>query len=125
MTNYPLGDLLIRIKNAVMAKNRETLAPYTKLGFDVAKSLQKTGYLSEVSQKEGMLNIKFAFSHKEPVLVDIKLVSKPGRRIYAGVQEIEKKKGPSIFLLSTSKGVLTSSEALKTRVGGEVIAEIW
>ncbi len=125
MTNYPVGDLLIRIKNAVRAKNGETSAPHTKFSFAVAKALQKAGYLAEVSQKDGDINMKLAYSHKEPVLIDIKLVSKPGRRIYAGVREIEKKKGPSIFLVSTPEGILTSIEVLKAGKGGEVVAEIW
>ena len=125
MTNYPVGDLLIRIKNTVMAKNRVTSAPYTKLNFAVAKAMQKAGYLAEVSKKEEKIHMDLAYSHKEPVLMDIKLVSKPGRRVYAGIQEIEKKKGPSTFLLSTPKGILISSEALKAGVGGEVIAEVW
>lgn len=125
MTNYPVGDLLIRIKNAVRAKNGETVAPYTKFNFDMAKALQKAGYLAEVSLKDSDIKMKLAYSHKEPVLIDIKLVSKPGRRIYASVKEIEKKKGPSIFIVSTPKGILTSMEVLKAGIGGEVVAEIW
>ena len=125
MTNYPIGDLLIRIKNTVMAKNDETVAPHTKFNFNMAKSLQKAGYLSEVSTKDGEIKMKLAQSHKEPVLIDIKLVSKPGRRVYASAQEIEKKKGPSIFIISTPKGILTSMEAVKAGIGGEIVAEIW
>ncbi|MDP3994413.1 MAG: 30S ribosomal protein S8 [bacterium] len=125
MTNYPIGDLLIRIKNAVMAKNDEAVAPNSKFNLNMAKALQKAGYLYDVSTKDGDIKMKLAQSHKLPVLVDIKLVSKPGRRIYANAKEIEKKKGPSIFIISTPKGILTSMEALKAGVGGEVVAEIW
>jgi len=125
MTNYPVGDLLIRIKNAAMAKNDETAAPNTKFNLNMAKALQKAGYLADVSTKDGDIKMKLARSHKQPVLIDIKLVSKPGRRVYASVKEIEKKKGPSIFIVSTPKGILTSMEALKAGVGGELVAEIW
>ena len=57
--------------------------------------------------------------------MNIKLISKPGLRIYLGADEIAKKKSPSIYLVSTPKGVISSLQAVKERVGGEVIAEIW
>ena len=58
------------------------------------------------------------------VLLDLKLVSTPGLRIYMGVEELEKIRKPSILILSTSKGVMSSREALKVRLGGEVIVEV-
>lgn len=125
MINYQIGDFLIQIKNAALAKNREIVTRTTKLKLAVAKTLKKEGFISEVSEKGQTLTIKLAYQHKEPVLIDLKLVSKPGRRIYAGIAEIEKKKGPSILLMTTPQGVISSKQALKLRVGGEVIAEIW
>ena len=61
---------------------------------------------------------------KMPVLVELKLVSKPGKRVYIGVEEIREHKGLSFFILSTPMGIMASKDALKKNIGGEVIAEI-
>lgn len=58
-------------------------------------------------------------------MINLKLVSKPGLRIYMTADELEKKKGPSIYLISTPLGIISARQAIKSRVGGEVIAEIW
>lgn len=125
MTNYQVGDFLIRIKNAALAKEQTVPCVLTKQNYAVAKTLQKAGYLNEVVKKENQLTIKLAFSHKAPVLTDLKIVSRPGQRIYLSVADLRKKKGPSIYILNTPKGVLASSSAIKEGTGGEVIAEIW
>lgn len=124
-TNYPVGDFLIRIKNAVQAKNREVKDASSKKKVAVAKALEKAGLIEEVKSKGGILNLSLKFSHKSPVLMDIKLVSKPGKRVYYKLSDIEAKRSPSIFLVSTPKGILTTKEAKKIGSGGEIIAEIW
>jgi small subunit ribosomal protein S8 len=124
-TNYPVGDFLIRIKNAAQAKNRVVEDSSTKKKLAVAKALEKAEFLEDVKSKDGVLSLSLKFSHKNPVLMDIKLVSKPGRRVYYKLSDIEAKRGPSIFLVSTPKGVLTTKEAKKIGSGGEIIAEIW
>ena len=124
-TNYPVGDFLIRIKNAAQAKNREVRDTSSKKKVAVAKALEKAGLIEEVKSKGGILNLSLKFSHKSPVLMDIKLVSKPGKRVYFKLSDIEAKRGPSIFLISTPKGILTTKEAKKIGSGGEIIAEIW
>ena len=123
-TNYPVGDL-IRIKNAAQAKNREVKDTSTKKKVAVAKTLEKAGFVEDVKSKGGILSLSVSFSHKSPILMDIKLVSKPGRRVYYKLSDIEAKRGPSIFLVSTPKGILTTKEAKKIGSGGEIIAEIW
>ena len=125
MTNYPVGDFLIRVKNAVLARNREVVVANTKLIKEVAKVLKREGFLESISEKGGELSVRLSFRRKEPVILGIKLVSKPGLRIYMGIDELEKKKGPSMFIISSPKGVMSSSEAKKKRLGGEVIAEVW
>lgn len=125
ITNYPIGDFLIRIKNAVLAKNREVMVDSTKLIKEMANVLKKEGLLQEVKENKGKLIVQLAYRRKEPVVLDIKLVSRPGLRVYASVDELEKKRGPSTYILSTPKGVMTSKEAIKKRLGGEVIAELW
>lgn len=125
VVNYPVGDFLIRIKNAALADKRELDVSETKLIKAVADVLKKEGYLEKVTEKQGKLNIRLAYRRKKPVLFKLKLVSKPGLRVYMTVKELEKIKGPSIFILSTPKGVISSQEAKKERLGGEVIVEIW
>lgn len=125
VTNYSVGDFLIRIKNAAMADRKELLVGYTNEVHELAKVLKEIGFLEEVKKEEGKLNVRITFRKKEPVILGLKLISKPGLRIYMGVKEIEKIRKPSILLLSTPKGILTSKEAIKKRLGGEVIAEVW
>ncbi len=125
MTNYPIGDFLIRIKNAAQAKNREVKDSATKKKIAVARALETAGFVEEVKSKDGVLSLSVSFSHKSPILMDIKLVSKPGKRVYYKLSDIESKRGPSIFLVSTPKGILTTKEAKKVGLGGEIIAEIW
>lgn len=124
MTNYNLGDFLIRLKNAVMASQTELEVPATKIIMEAAKALKIAGFISEVTKDKNQIKIKLAMKNKKPILMDIRLVSKPGLRIYKSIAEIEKIKKPFILLISTPKGMLTSKEAIKERVGGEVIAEI-
>lgn len=125
MTNYPIGDFLIRVSNAAMAKSNEVTMPSTKFVKDVAKVLEKAGYLAEVEEKKGILTARLAVKRKKPVIMRLKLISRPGLRIYMGAKEIEKKRGPSRLLISTPKGIMLSQEAIKNRTGGEVIAEVW
>ncbi len=124
-TNYFVGDFLIRVKNAARAKNKELVFPQSKQVFEVAKALSRIGILEEVKKTtEGATALSLTFKNKKPVLRDLKLISKPGLRVYMGADEIGEKRGPSTLLISTPLGVLSSKEALKKRVGGEVIAEI-
>lgn len=125
MTNYPLADFLTRLNNARMAKKKEVTLPNTKLIKAVAGSLKKAGYLEEVTEKKGVLSVKLTYRKKEPMMLGIKVISRPGLRIYQGAAELAKIKSPSIFLVSTPKGIKTSREVVKERLGGEVIAEVW
>lgn len=124
VNNYPVGDFLIRLKNAGLARQRIVEVPFTKLVRDVAKILEREGYLDEVSVKGGAVLARLKYKKKEPVLLNIHLVSRPGLRVYMGVDALAKKKGPSIFVVSTPQGIVMSKDAIKKRVGGEVIAEI-
>lgn len=122
--NYPVGDFLIQIKNAALAKRKSVTLSSTKLIKAVADSMVTSGFLHDVDVKDGMLTVGLVYRQKQPVVMNIMLVSKPGLRIYMNVDQLEKRKKPSILILSTPKGVMSSKKALKERVGGEVIAEI-
>lgn len=124
-TNYPVGDFLIQIKNAAMARRKSVRTSSTKLIAAVAKVLVDMGYLTRSEVKEGMIEVGLAYHKKEPVLGNLRLVSTPGLRVYRDISEIEKKKGPSSFVISTSKGLLSTRQAIKARMGGEVLVELW
>lgn len=127
MTNYPIGDYLIRIKNAARAGRREVVVGKSKFMEAVGRALVKAKVLESVESREGNLVSNLAYHKKAPLLVDLKLVSKPGLRIYMNVDELKsrKRRNASKLLLSTPVGIIDSDEALKKRVGGEVLAEIW
>lgn len=125
-TNYSLGDFLIRVKNAALAGKREVVVPQTKLVKSIAEVLKKLGFVEKVETKEGNIIAYVAFKRKKSVLINLKLVTKPGLRIYMNVSEIKaRKKGASMLILSTPAGIVSSLDAVKKNVGGEVIAEVW
>lgn len=125
MTNYPVGDFLIRIKNAAMARTRDVEINDSKFILSVAEALQKEGYLDTVTKKDGKLLVRLAYHRKAPVLLGVELVSKPGLRIYTSSDEVAKSRGSFVYILSTSKGIMSSLKAIKMRLGGEVIAKIY
>ena len=116
---------MVRIKNTAMAKNKTLEYKAEKQIVAVAEALKKLGFLDSVKKEKDVLTISLAFKSKRPVIMDLKLISKPGLRIYMGVDEIDKKKGPSTYLITSPKGIISSKDAVKLRIGGEVIAEIW
>jgi small subunit ribosomal protein S8 len=124
-TNYSVGDFLVRIKNAAMADRKTVEYKAQKQIIAIAEALKKYGFLDEVKKDKGILSVALTFKNKKPVMTDLKLVSKPGLRVYMKISEIEKRKGPRIYIITTPKGIISSREAVKTRTGGEVIAEIW
>ena len=124
-TNYQVGDFLITLKNASMAKNKTVKVAGTKKLLALAEALKKMGFLGEVKKEKDGVTMSLAYKSKNPVLQNVRLISKPGLRVYWSVDEIDAKKSPSVLLISTPKGILSSREAVKQRTGGEVIAEIW
>lgn len=122
--NYPLGDFLIRFKNAAHSGSKTFSVPNSKVIHNTALCLKKMGYLSEVTKEKNNLVVQVAYRNKMPVLFSLNLVSKPGLRIYASVDALEKRRKPSTLVISTPAGVLPLKEAVKKRMGGEVLVEI-
>jgi small subunit ribosomal protein S8 len=122
-TNYPLGDFLIRIKNQVLAKGTEVRVAKTNMVLAVAEALKTLGFIREITEENGEVVVLLSYRRKEPVLMNVHLISKPGLRVYMSADELSKKKGPTIYLVSTPKGIKDSKTAVKERLGGEVIAE--
>lgn len=125
MTNYHLGDFLIRVKNAGRGSIKSFSITHTNLCQQAADALKRLGFLDEVKVEGKKMTVTLRFRNKASVITDLKLISKPGLRIYYDVDDLSAYKGPSYFIISTPKGVLTNKEAIKQNVGGEMIAEIY
>lgn len=122
-----IADLLTRIKNASAVNRSEVQVSYSKMKEAILGILKNEGFLSDFTteEEEGKKYLKLTISQTK-VLVHIKRVSKPGRRIYVKNQEIPKPlRGLGTTIVSTSKGVVTGREAAKQGLGGELICEIW
>jgi small subunit ribosomal protein S8 len=131
MLTDPIGDMLTRIRNAVMVKKKEVVVePASKLKMAILDVLKREGYIEGYKiEGEGVkkkIIVYLKYYQGKPVIQVIERVSKPGRRIYVGVEEIPKVyNGLGIAILSTPKGVLSDREAKKLRVGGEIICKVF
>lgn len=129
--NDPISDLLTRIRNAGMARKTEVLMPSTKIVAAITEILKQEGYISdfEVIEKRPQNQIKIALRYgpdKRHTIREIKRVSKPGLRIYAGKNEIPRvRSGLGIAIVSTPQGVITGYEARKRGIGGEVLCTVF
>ncbi len=126
----PIADLLTRIRNAIMVGKTEIRVPSSKLKVVVAKELQKTGYLHEVTIEPGSPRNTLVITINKPgtnaTITEIKRISSPGRRVYTSAVDVPKvKSGRGVVLVSTSKGVLSGTEARKQKLGGEVLLSVY
>lgn len=127
----PIADMLTRIRNANQAKMKSVDVLLSKVNFNIAKVLKKTGYISGFNVKrennKGMLRVYLKFTDsKEGVISGIERVSKPGRRIYVGTDKVPKVlNGYGVAILSTSKGIVTDKEARDMNTGGEILCKVW
>ena len=129
-TTDAVADLITRIRNAIAVGKTEIRVPTSKLKLAVAEKLEKINYVEKVEVEEakprGILHIVINNEGENARINEITKVSTPGRRIYAGVDEIPKvKSGRGTMLISTSKGILTSQEAIKQKLGGELLVKVW
>lgn len=125
-----IADLITRIRNAIMVGKTEITAPTSKLKVAVAEGLKQANYIDDYTVVEGTprgtIKVLINAEGTAPRINSIKKVSKPGRRVYAGVDEIPTvKSGRGIVLISTSKGVMSGLEAKKQRLGGEILVEVY
>ena len=126
----PIADLLTRIRNANMVGKTEVRVPTSKLKKVVAEQLVKNNYLADVKLEDGKprgtLVVTLAKPGENCNINEIARVSKPGRRVYVGAADIPKaKSGRGMVLISTSKGVMTGQEAVKNKLGGEVLLKVY
>lgn len=131
MVTDPIADMLTRIRNALLARHDYTDVPASRLKEAIAEVLKKEGYIGGFEvRSEGshrVIRIRLAYGKsREPAIMGIERVSKPGLRVYAGRGEIPRVYGGlGIAILSTPEGVMTGKEARRRGVGGEVLCYVW
>ena len=129
-STVPIADLLTRIRNAAMVGKHEVRVPTSKLKKVVAEQLVKNKYLEAVALEDGKPRGTLVVTINKPgantVINEITRISKPGRRVYVAAADIPKvKSGRGLVLVSTSKGVMTGSEAAKNKLGGELLLKVY
>lgn len=126
----PIADLLTRIRNAAMVGKHEVRVPASKIKKTIAQQLVKNNYLVDVKTEAGKPRDTLVITINKPgensTITEITRLSKPGRRVYVAATEIPRvKSGRGIVLVSTSKGVITGHEAVKQRLGGELLLKVY
>jgi small subunit ribosomal protein S8 len=131
MQTDPIADFLTAIRNANTARHNELTIPSSKVKVEIARILKEEGYIGDyevqADDKQGRLRIVMRYADgRERVIQHIERVSKPGRRIYVGKNDIDRVLGGlGIAILSTPRGVLTDRAARRAGVGGELLAKVY
>ncbi|MCB4379817.1 30S ribosomal protein S8 [uncultured Tateyamaria sp.] len=129
--NDPIGDMLTRIRNSQMRGKSVVETPASKLRVRVLEVLADEGYIRGFEETTGAnghpaIEISLKYYEGEPVIRELKRVSKPGRRVYMGVGDIPQvRQGLGVSIVSTSKGVMSDANARSQNVGGEVLCTIF
>jgi len=127
----PIADMLTRIRNANRAGHERVEIPGSKLKLEIGRILREEGFIRNYrlidDRKQGILRIYLKYGeNSEKVITDLKRISKPGRRVYVGTENLPRVYGNlGIAILSTSQGVLTAIQCRKVKVGGEVLCYVW
>jgi small subunit ribosomal protein S8 len=133
MNTDPVADMLTRIRNACRARKQRVVIPSSKLKLELCRILQAEGFIGDFTEVKGkiqgqnVIDIELRYdSSSEPVIQNLKRVSRPGLRRYLGADEVPKVRGgQGVLILTTSKGVMTDRDARKQRVGGEALCTVW
>jgi len=131
---YPIADMLTTIMNA-QAVNKETVVlSFSKMKFDVANILKTSGYVASVERKKRkikksereFISITLRYDEYGPATSGVKLISRPSRRMYIKASQIKPvRSGYGMSVISTPKGIMSSKEARKHKLGGEILFEVW
>jgi len=131
MVNDPIADMLTRIRNASLVQRQQVVIPASKIKLEIAKILQEEGFIkgfsvtAEKPQANLVVSLKYV-GRGVPVINGLERVSKPGRRIYAGHQMIPwVRSGLGISIISTPQGVMTGRKARRSKIGGEILCNVW
>ena len=127
----PIADLLTHIRNANSVRHDRTDVPASKMKLQITKILKQEGFIRTFKVLEegphGTIRIYLKYADDgEPVIHNLQRVSRPGCRIYRGVEDLPKvQNGLGVAVISTNRGILTDEQARSMRVGGEVLCEVW
>ncbi len=127
----PISDMLSRIRNAVLARKANVEMPSSRSKFAIAKILEKEGFVehAEILEKALKPTLKIVLKYVDPrtnAISEINRVSKPGRRVYAKADELPRVRfGQGFAIVSTPNGMMSSNEARKRHLGGEIICEVF
>jgi len=126
----PIADMLTRIRNAIMASHDDVVIPSSQVKLSIAKILKEEGFIDDYEILKGKsqqtIKIRLKYVDKQPALLGLERVSKPGLRTYAGRREVPRVYGGlGIAILSTSKGIMTGQEAWRQHLGGEILCYVW
>ena len=131
VVNDPIADMLTRIRNAQVAKHDSVTMPASNMKKNIAKLLLEEGYIKSYEfiddGLQGSIKITLKYlDKKQPVIVGLKRISKPGLRVYAACEDLPKVLGGlGVAIISTSKGIMTDKAARKENLGGEVLCYVW
>jgi small subunit ribosomal protein S8 len=128
--NHPVSDLVARIKNGYMAKKATISSPVSRLRENILHVLKEEGYILNYSKlKEGStekFDIHLKYHYSAPVVNEISVVSKPGKRVYCNADKIPLvKNGLGVVVISTSQGVIADHDARSKKLGGEILLKIF
>jgi small subunit ribosomal protein S8 len=128
----PISDMLTRIRNAVMARHESVDVPYSNVKFGISKILKEEGYIRNYKifideQRKKYLKVYISYDEASvSVITGLKRISKPGRKVYAKVDDLPKlTKRIGMLVVSTSRGLMTDKNAKKNNIGGEPLLLIW
>ena len=134
MVNDTISDMLTRIRNANMVKHQIVQIPLTKISFAITEILKQEGYIEDFQilpeKPRAIIQIKLKYvggrRERRSVITGLERVSRPGRRVYVGKQEIPwVLSGMGVAVLTTSKGIRTGQKARRLGLGGEVLCKVW
>jgi len=127
----PIGDMLTRIRNGQMRSLNKITIPFSVFRSKILEVLKKEGYIinfviDKGEENKKLLLVDLKYYEGQPVIREIKRISKPGRRVYSRATSIPRvHNGLGLAILSTSKGVMSDSEAIKNNLGGEIICRVF
>jgi small subunit ribosomal protein S8 len=131
MVNDPIADMLTRIRNASMVKQKQVVMPTSQIKVNIARILQEEGFIEAFAVSEDkpqaklLLRLKYTPTGR-PVITGLERVSKPGRRYYSGAKDIPwVRSGLGINIVSTPKGLMTGRKARREKLGGEILCNVW
>ncbi len=130
MNTDPIADMLTRIRNAILVQKRTVEVPASRIKRDILIKVQQEGYIRKFvivdDGKQGLIKILLKYKGSSSVIHGIQRVSTPGRRRTTGFRNIPKVlNGLGVSVVSTSKGILTDTEARESKVGGEILCKVW